>query len=53
MMPLPKMSAYRSWIAPYNYVQNIPVMRHDPKGIMHTGGQAQKLWGYLVWYVFV
>jgi hypothetical protein len=23
MMPLPKMSAYRSWIAPYNYVQNM------------------------------
>jgi hypothetical protein len=31
------MRAYRSWVTPYNYVQNNPVMRQDPTGMLDVG----------------
>jgi len=31
------MSAYRSWITPYNFVQNNPIMRQDPTGMLDHG----------------
>jgi hypothetical protein len=41
MVPLPKMSAYRSWISPYNYVQINPVMGMTQRGCW--------IWGLVGW----